>query len=171
MTEYPTTLPLPDRGTYSGSVDYGLQRTSFPVAAPNQLIGFNAYTTKITMTFSMINDDYADWLEWVTDWGWGWFEMPVVSTKNPVLITSTQQVRFISDLAYQKRGDNWLSVSVTAELLPGQPADPLAPTDREYGFIIAETPPFPAPDTIIAGTPDNPSLPFITANLYNYEVV
>jgi len=171
MLDYPITLPIPDYGSYSGVSDHGLVRTSIPVAAPNQLLGFNSPTTKITMTFSMDNDTYTDWLVWVTDNGWNWFKMPVVSPLDPVLITSTHSVRFISEVQYQKRGDNWLSVSVTAEMIPGEDEDPLASTGRGYDYILAGAPASPSADTIVAGTPAAPSTPFIEANIYNYEVI
>lgn len=121
MADYPSTLPLPDYGTYAGVVDNGLLQTTVLTAQRNQLITYNSPTTKLSMTFSMDNDIYALWFSWVKTNAYYWFNMPVVSTNQPTDITSTRQVRFISDLSYTKREDNWLSVNVTAELIPGEP--------------------------------------------------
>lgn len=119
MPDYPTTLPMPDTGTLSGQVDEGLLRSEVPSARANHRIGFNSPRTELSMTFSMINDTYDTWLTWVKANAYDWFNMPIVATNTPTGITSTQRVRFISDIQYNKRGDNWLSVTVAVETVPG----------------------------------------------------
>ena len=168
---YPETLPLPDYGSYSGTVDQGLVRTSFPIAAPRQLVGFNSPSVNITMTFSMHNDTWFEWSTFANTHGYDWFMMPVVSQKAPVVITSNHRVRFISDIQYQKLGDGWLSATVTAEMVPGETDDPLAPFERVYDWIIAGSPPTPSPDIIMAGSPPAPSPVGIKASIYKYEVI
>lgn len=120
MPDYPNTLPLPDTLSYSGEVDVGLIRTDFQTSRANQGINYNSPRTEISMTFAMDNDTYEDdWLPWIKANGFDWFYMPVVGPNAPGTITSTQRVRLISDMQYQKLGDNWLSVTVAAETVPG----------------------------------------------------
>ena len=121
MLDYPTSLPLPDYSTYSGYISTGLQRSSVPAALANQLQIFNSPRTEINMSFSMDNFEYSLWIVWVLDNAYQWFNMPVISGSAPTDITKVRQARFMSDIAYTKRGDNWLTVTVAAELLPGQP--------------------------------------------------
>jgi len=135
MVDYPLTLPLPNNSSYSGIIGTGLVRTNIPAALANQLQTFNSPRTEISMTFSMDNFTYINWIIWVQGNAYQWFNMPVISGSEPDVITSTRQVRFISDTAYTKQGDNWVSVSVSAELLPGQPLA-LPPTERTQ--IITE---------------------------------
>ena len=118
MPDYPTTLPLPEPDNYNGTLDQGLIRTSFRVTAPNQVKGYNSYREDISMSFSMDNDTYDAWITWVNSNGYDWFNMPVVSSRTPTDITSTQLVRFSSDVQVAKQGDNWLTVTVGAELQP-----------------------------------------------------
>jgi len=169
VIDYPATLPLPDFGDYYGVIDKGLIRTAYPAAAPSQLAGYNSPTVIISMTFSMTNAQWTDFAIFVNDSGFDWFRMPVVSPNAPVLITSTMRVRFISDLDYQKQGDNWLSVTVQAEMVLGDEDDPNAMLDRSYDFIVAGTPGSPSVDVMIAGSPSNPSPTAITASIYKYE--
>lgn len=119
MPDYPSTYPLPDGGAYSGSIRPGISRTDIPSPRPNQRNRYNAPRTEISMTFTMTNDDYQTWRTWVLANAYNWFNMPVVSHHDPDDITSTQPVRFISDINYQKRGDDWLSVTVAAEIQQG----------------------------------------------------
>ena len=119
MPSYPANLPLPDQGSYGGSVDSGVIRTNVFASEARQRKTFNSPRVEIGLTFSMTNDDYNVWRPWVRDNAYAFFDMPVISPDVPTDITSTQNLRFISDISYQKRGDNWLSVSVTAELIPG----------------------------------------------------
>ena len=119
MISYPTSLPLPDTQTYSGTIDVGLLRTQVPSARAAHFINNNTPTTEISMTFKMKNDLYTFWLSWALNEGYRWFNMPVVSAGTPANITSEQRVRFISDIQLTKLGDNWLSVTVAAEIVPG----------------------------------------------------
>jgi hypothetical protein len=124
MLDYPAEYPLPDYGAYAGIISTGLQRSSMPAALANQVQSFNSPRTEINMSFSMDNATYISWFLWVTENAYRWFNMEVISGAQPTDILGVRQVRFMSDIAYQKRGDNWLTVNVTAELLPGQPPNP-----------------------------------------------
>jgi hypothetical protein len=116
---YPTTLPRPDYGNYSGSVDEGLLRTQVPSARAFQNISYNMPATELSLTFSMTNEDYVAWNTWVLANAFDWFDMPVVAPAETVPdITTTQRCRFTSAIQYQKKGDYWLSVTVAAEVIP-----------------------------------------------------
>ena len=119
MASYPANLPLPDQGSYGGSVDSGIIRTNVYAALANQRKSFNSPRVELGLVFSMTNDEYAVWRPWAIAEAYHFFDMPVVSPDAPTDIMSVQNLRFISDISYQKRSDNWLSVSVTAELIPG----------------------------------------------------
>lgn len=169
MPDYPANFPAPDHTSYVGTVDQGLTRTTPPVPAPNQLVGFNSPRQEFTVTFSMVNDDYDEWREWAEEFGWDWFNLPIVSQSLPVIITSVHRVRMISDLQLVKRGDNWLSVTVSIEVIPHDPVDPLANLTRNYDIIVAGSPSVPSLDVTDAGNPTGPSTDITIAELYNYQ--
>ena len=170
METYPTTLPMPDKDSYGGVIDWGLIRTGYAVPAPRQIKGYGRETNSLAMSFSMVNDDYITWLTWVNTYGYNWFLMPVVSEYTPVKVTSTHRVRFTSDIQYVKRGDNWITVSIGAEILQGDIEDPLALSTKAYDFIIGGTPAAPSADIIYCGTPAAPSTETITGSLYAYKL-
>ena len=124
--DYPLTLPNPDHVSYSGSYDLGLLQTSVPSAQGNQIASFNAAREPISLTYSMDNATYKLWKSFAETDGWKWFDAQLVTTNTPVKITSKQTVRYTGGFSYQKRGHNWGSVTVAAELLPAQATDPLA---------------------------------------------
>jgi hypothetical protein len=119
MITYPTTLPQPENTGISGTIDVGLVRTNIPTENASQIITNNSPTTEISMTFNMSNDVWATWFAWVTTNAYRFFNMPVVSSATPTDITSVQRVRFISSIQQQKMGDNWMSATVAAEIVPG----------------------------------------------------
>jgi hypothetical protein len=124
---YPATLVLPDHPSYSGAVDLGLLRTSAGGGVANQMLSFNSPTQMLSLSFSMDNDEYFNnWLPWVVANAYWFFEMPVISINPPVDIMSSQLVRFASDIEYLKRGDDWITLGVSVEIMYGQPADPLS---------------------------------------------
>jgi hypothetical protein len=170
METYPNNYPLPDKDSYSGLVQQGIVRTSANVPAPNQILVFSRERTDLTMQFSMTNDFYEYWIEWVYTYGFNYFWMPVISEYNPVNIFSEHRVRFTSDIQYVKRGDNWLTVSIGAEILQGDTEDFLAASTRVYDFIIGGSPSSPSVDIVQAGTPSNPSTDKIIGNLYAYTL-
>ena len=170
METYPDTLPAPDISSYSGIIDWGLIRSGAAVPAPRQLKGYGRETNNISMSFSMENDTYTEWLAWVQTYGYEWFLMPVISEYNPVDLFSTHRVRFTTPIQYTKRGDNWLSVSIGAEILQGDKDDALAPINRVYNVINGGSPSAPSVDIINAGTPSNPSTDIITGSIYAYTL-
>jgi hypothetical protein len=162
---YPENYPMPDHTGVSGSIDVGLRRTAVPAALANQVKTHNSPVDSLTLTFSMTNDEYSAWLDWVRTYAWQWFQMPIVSRHTPVNITSTRRLRFISDVQYEKRGDNWCSVTVQAEILPADAEDPDAPVP-EYDWIIAGAPDDPSTDWALAGSPTSPSTDWTISHLY-----
>lgn len=171
METYPTNFPLPDKSSYSGLIQQGIVRTSVAVPAPNQILVFSRERTDLSMQFSMVNDDYTAWIEWVYANGYDYFYMPVISEYTPVDdIFSTHRVRFTTDIQYVKRGDNWLTVSIGAEILQGDTQDSLALSNRSYEFVLGGSPGSPSPDVVNSGSPSAPSTDTITGNLYAYTL-
>jgi hypothetical protein len=171
MEYYPGNYPLPDKDSYSGLVQQGIVRTAGDVPAPNQILVFSRERTDLTMQFTMVNNMYEVWLEWVYTYGFNYFWMNVISEYNPVNpIFSEHRVRFTTDIQYVKRGDNWLTVSIGAEILQGDTEDFLAPSNRVYDFILGGSPSSPSVDTVHAGTPSSPSTDIIIGHLYAYTL-
>lgn len=165
MTAYPANYPKPARSGITGHIDPGIRRTSVPAALANQVTVFNSPEDGLSLTFEMTNDWYAVWYEWVRTYAWMWFEMDIVSRHTPVNITSRHRIRFISEIQLQKLGDNWLSISVQAEIMPADAEDPNAPVP-EYDWVIAGTPDEPSADWELAGTPASPSTDWTIDHLY-----
>ena len=119
MADYPTTLPQPS--TTAGVVDPGLLRSDGGGPQLEQRTSFNSVRTDFSMSFEMDNSTYRnEWLPWVEANAFDWFNMDVITNRLAFFIYSNQLVRFTGPVTYQKRGDNWLSVSVTAELIPNE---------------------------------------------------
>ena len=79
----------------------------------------NSPRYELSVTFAMTNDVYYNqWWPWVKANAYGWFNMEIVNPNTPSDITSLQRVRFITPLQYDKRGDNWLGVTVGLEMVP-----------------------------------------------------
>ena len=168
MTDYPANYAKPVTGNYSGVIDYGVIRSSVPAPLAEQKKIFNSPRTDISMTFEMTNDEYVDWLVWMLENGYYWFNMELVSEYAPVLIFSTHQIRVTSDFQMQKLGDNWMSVSCAVEILQSDSEDPSAQPRIEYDWVIAGSPASPSVDWLLAGDPANPSTDFDVAELYYY---
>jgi hypothetical protein len=164
MTDYPSTYVRPDASPYSGVIEYGLLRTTVDTVQAYQYKRNNSQNVKISLQFSMKNAAYVEWLDWVNTNAYNWFNMELVAPHFPTNeVLSTQRIRFIDDIRYTKRGHDYLSVSVTAEVYQG--TDSAAPT-RDDDWILAGTPAVPATDWIIGGTPAAPSQDWIVAHFY-----
>jgi len=119
MIDYPPGFPLPETGSYSGVIDFGLVRTSVPTAQASQILNNNSPTIETSLTFKMKNDLLLSWEQWVTNEAYQFFRMPMVSAGTPTNITSVQRVRFISTIQLTKLGDNWSQCTVAVEIVPG----------------------------------------------------
>lgn len=167
MNSYPSRFPAPDNDGMTGDIGVGVQRTSIPVALANQETRFNSPRVEMSLTFSMDNDTLLDWINWAFGYAHKWFLMDLVSPHGPVDIVSEHRVRMIGEVQQVKRGDNWNSVTMPVEILPGdrEDADVPAPT---YNWSIAGTPASPSTDWSLSGTPDTPSTDRSIAHLYYY---
>ena len=150
--QYPSQFVLPDWTDYAGTVDQGIVSTSVSTAERSQEQVFNQAREQYSMTFTMVNNDYIYWIIWTQANAYKWFQMPIVSKQASVEVTGLQWVRFITDMAYAKIGDDLTSITVAAEVMTGNIGG-INPDNR----IIGGTPDAPATDRIIAGTPDAPS--------------
>jgi len=162
---YPDGYILPDIGSYEGLIDVGLRRSSMPTALPTQEKVFNSPRELLTLTFSMSNDDYISWFAWARAYGWQWFRIDIISSHKPVLITSNHIIRFVSEINYVKRTDNWVSLEVSAELLPSDAEDPNVPVPI-YDWVIAGTPASPSINNLIAKTAVDPAIDYYISHLY-----
>ena len=165
LPAYPSIFRAPERVT--GTTDVGLRRTSLPVALANQVKDFNAPRIEMVYAFSMTNNEAAVWLDWVyNSIKWSWFTMDIVSPFTPRDIVSNHTVRIMGPINYQKRGDDWCTITAPIEILQNDAQDPLLP-EVEYDWIIAGGPGSILDDYIVAGTPSTPSTDgVITAHLY-----
>ena len=166
--DYPSNFPLPDYGSYNGNINSGNIRTQLPFPEPNQKRVFNSATTQIAMTFTMSKSLFNTWFTLVKDNGYQWFVMPTISSYVPDYITGNSRFRFISDSSLDYLGHDWVRVSITGELIPGDTSENGA-NKIWLHRIIAGTPANPATDRILAGTPASPSTDRIIADLYGYE--
>ncbi len=163
-TEYPEQFALPDTDSYAGSVDQGIIATSVSTAQRTQIQAFNQAAEQYSMTFHMTNDEYIYWIVWVRENAYRWFRMRIVSKQTSIEVNSPQWIRFISNVAYAKQGDDWASCTVLAEVLIGD----LQGIDVD-NRIIAGTPSNPSSDRFIAGSPDAPSEDLVIALLRAYR--
>jgi len=166
---YPANYPQPDTNGYSGNDGYGLLRTGLPTANPSQIQTFNSAVHNLTLTFSMQQQMFNDWVCWMDQSAVDWFYMDIVTTRAPVDIISTNLFRLISGTQQTKRGHDWVSVTASFEMIPGAPDDPLVPAKVWVDFIDAGTPASPSTDIIDSGTPASPSTNWVVADLYGYE--
>ena len=167
---YPATFPRPDTNGYSGVETYGLSRTGLPTANPRQIKTFNADVHSLTLTFSMSQTLYSEWICWFDQQAVDWFYMDIVTPRTPVTITSTNLFRMVAGTQQTKRGHDYISVTASFEMIPGYPDDPAADPHTWLDFIDAGTPANPSSlDTIQAGTPASPSTNIVIADLYGYE--
>ena len=167
---YPSNFPRPDTNGYSGVETYGLSRTGLPTSNPRQIKTFNADVHSLTLTFSMTQTLFNDWICWMDQQAVDWFYMDIVTPRTPVTITSTNLFRMVAGTQQTKRGHDYISVTASFEMIPGYPDDPLAPEHTwADSYIVAGTPASPSSDTIEAGTPASPSTDEIVADLYGYE--
>jgi hypothetical protein len=166
---YPAAFPLPDHGPYYGVMDFGILRSSTPTAEASQIKISNAMRPELSLTFSMDNSTYLTWWNWVKEYAYTWFMLESVNPHLPTYITSERRIRFTGDLQYRKVGDNWLSITVPAELYIGDNDDPQDPL-RIFDQIDAGSASSPSTDIIDSGEPSSPSDPNSTvrAELYYY---
>ena len=118
--DYPSTYPMPD--SYDGLVSSGVLRSEGGGPELVQRQSYNSRRTDFTMTFSMDDATYSNWSAWMLTNGFDWFNMRVITDRTPAssnnYIYSFQRVRLTSPLSVSKRGYNWQSVTVQAELIP-----------------------------------------------------
>lgn len=165
MEHYPQDFKRPDHTSYSGATRFGLGRTTVPTVLANQRKYYNREVVELNLTFSMTNDEYVDWFAWVRENADEWFIMSIVSPYRPVYIVSDHRIRFKSALQYNKQGDNWLSVSVTAEVVQAD-RDSALVEEPVYDWIVAGNPSDPATDYVDAGSPADPATDTINPHLY-----
>lgn len=155
MAVYPDDFPLPQRDSYGYTVDAGLISTPMESGGPRQRRKYGSMPHYFSLEFIVPRADLDSWQQWVNQNAYDWFEIPLVNmiTIGDPLCSNYCFARFISDLSLSVLTRDFFSVTVQAELQPGQVNDNPARTD----WIIGRTPDDPSPDWVIGGTPASPS--------------
>ena len=121
---YPSEYPRPDDNSYSGQIDAHIIHSSVATPSPNQRKGFNSSRVVMSLTFTLQESDFFQWVNWANINVWDWFHMELVTPRVPVNILAWHRVRFTSDLSIRLVGYGLSAVTVEAELIPGDvPAD------------------------------------------------
>jgi hypothetical protein len=134
-----------------------------------QIKTFNSATHVLSISFTMTQTLYNDWVCWMQRRDIDWFYMDLVTPRTPENIVSTNLFRLVAGTQQVKAGHNYIRVDAAFEMVPGAPDDPNAPVHTWLDFIDAGTPAAPSTDIIVGGTPASPSTDLIEARLYGYE--
>lgn len=169
MATWPSYLPEPIADAWSEDVNARLKRMSMDAGNYKQRRLSWTQPEGFQFTFAVPFDSFRNWVAWVNNNAYDWFDMPILSAQSTATeICLTREVRFISDPVVTQGNGDFVYITVRAEargmginqeisdrgwIIAGKPSDPS--TD----WIIAGTPSNPSePDIIIAGTPDSPAI-------------
>lgn len=165
MTDYPSTLPLPQVADYGVQTIMGVSATVFEGGNRRQRRTSRRERHTFNLAFVFTTGELWTWQSWANQYGYDWHQMLLESSFSGFSATGARliphYVRYTSDIGIETLGNGYFKVSVTAELdLNRQPSGSIAPTGNWY---VAGTPSSPATNTITAGTPSSPATDTITA--------
>ena len=162
MNIYPSTFPTPTIQGYAMQVDMGIIRTPFDTGRYRQRRTYKTIPHTFQFRFVVKNTDLDDWLQWVNNYAYEWFQINIYSFLTPQTneTCSPHAIRFISNISIAPLTTKYLEIGVTAEMV-----DPLNNiiTPLTQQWIIGGTPIDPSTEWIIGGTPDAPSPDFTNA--------
>jgi hypothetical protein len=128
MRNYLSILPCPVNAA-SLTPDYGLLRDEATAARPNQRRKYIHTPTQIQLTFVLGTDLVRMWVDWMTQYGYDWFNLklpnvfvprpPAPNPISPSPILGAVPVRLIGEslpLSYQ--GNMTYAIPVVVELSP-----------------------------------------------------
>jgi len=126
---YPTQFPLPSASGLNSVIDAGIARTD---AATDQ-VQRRVYATmphSFTMTFVMSLTAFTGWYEWMLNYGFRWFNIPLPTVYAALANTalSPVTVRLQGPIQTSFLSSNVVRAEVTAESAPGMIARYLAVT-------------------------------------------
>ena len=116
---YPDAFPLPEDTNYTGLISQGMIRSATNNPFADQRATFNRPTQTVNLTFFMPGELALFWVLWVSNNGWRWFYMPLVSDRQPDNITSWVETRFIGQFQASYAGFGVTRYSVQAEIMMG----------------------------------------------------
>lgn len=165
MTDYPTTLPLPQIADYSSQTAMGLSAVTFEAGNRRQRRMSRRQRHTFTLSFVFTTGQLWTWQSWANSNGYDWHLMNLESAYSGFSVSGDRliphYVRYISDIGVEALGNDYHRVTVSAALdLDRPPSGNIVPSGNRF---VAGTPASPATDTITAGTPSAPAANTITA--------
>ena len=168
--KYPDYYPVVSRVGFSGTVDTGVSRSD-EQGFPTQQRYAGSNPTTVSLQFRMTLREFKNWSAWVNNNAvtkWVSIMLPSpngLSRAGSPSPLSEQVVRF-GDYNMTPMGADYFQIDTMVELMPtgigeGLPGNSgwVSNSGRNADWIIARTPPNPAPDWIISGSPTTPSTP------------
>lgn len=122
MESYPVSFPSPQASPYAWSVDMGVLRTPMDGGNSRQRRLYDVMPHTWTLEFVVPMAALYDWQNWVNQFAYDYFQMPLVSwlASKAGGQTSTHVVRFISNLEFDLLAVDVAHVRVQAEASPAQ---------------------------------------------------
>lgn len=116
MVDWPSTLPAPQRGDYSYTVDMGLRRTKFDSGVSRLRRRHNAQPVEFTLSFDMTTAQTKTFVQFLNTDGLDWFNMDLPTYANETgELKSPVSIRFISDPNFSALTHDRYMVTIAAE--------------------------------------------------------
>lgn len=165
MTDYPSTLPLPQIADFSAQTAMGLTSVSFEAGNRRQRRVSRRQRHTFNLSFVFTTAQLWTWQSWANGSGYDWHLMLLESAYSGFSVSGDRliphYVRYISDIGIEALGNDYHRVTVSAALdLDRPPSGDIVPTGN---WFVAGAPASPAANTITAGTPAAPAADTITA--------
>lgn len=118
-TQYPSTLPCPLLDGFTITVAMGVIRSDQKMHQSQRRV-FNTMPHVFTLAFAMSLKQWAAWQQWVTDYGYSWFEMALPNFYAGEIgkVTIPTLIRFISPITAENISQSHVRLTVTAEIAP-----------------------------------------------------
>jgi hypothetical protein len=116
-TAYPSTLPGPTLAGFGARVAMGVIRAD-DVTHEQQRRVFKSMPHTFSLAFVMSLVEWAQWKAWVTDNGYGWFEIDIPTLYDGRVDGTPAVIRLTSEVTASMLAHDVVQVSVTAEMAP-----------------------------------------------------
>lgn len=122
LPRYPAEFPVPQRTSYSGTIDSGLVRSP-QQGFPQQYRFTPTAPTRLNMTFRVPRDLYVKWTRWVNTYAvTRWCLLPCIDQYQLIDPTPTYDwsiVRFVGNrMRTRLIGEEWLDISCEVDVWP-----------------------------------------------------
>lgn len=123
MQAYPSNFAAPRLLPLAWAVDMGILRTPMDGGLARQRRLYDTMPTVWAIEFVMPVDALFGWQDWVNQYAYDYFELPLVSTQSSQAGTQTAPhvVRFISNLNLELNAVDIVHVRVSVERAPIAP--------------------------------------------------